>query len=210
MRLKLLIIVSLCFFCEAKAQLTGLFEGSIGGQGSESVWDIAFALGHTFEDNRTFLYGGLKLQEISLSGKSHLKDSSPETKEYMPIPLFVGARYNFPIKNYDPEKHSIEVLGIYPEVRLYWTPRLPFKYSYKDLSGELQTVKSEKMSQLAYGLGFGFYFGSKDGCTLSLKFEYSSIDMMESLRMLKKDGFFSDYGKSSQFMITLSFYLRNL
>ncbi|MFV0506465.1 MAG: hypothetical protein ACK5L5_07130 [Bacteroidales bacterium] len=75
--------------------MSSLHEGSIRAQGSEPMWDVAFVFGHTFEDNRTFLYGGLKFQTMPLSGKYHQDDAYIGTKEHMPILLFVGAIYNF-------------------------------------------------------------------------------------------------------------------
>lgn len=205
--LLLLILLPFCM----KAQLTGLLEIGMGAQGKSIFYDYGSAVGHTFKDNRTFLYGGLKMQQYQIVPLHEVRgeevDYVGQTTKAYNFSLFIGGRYSVSLLKFN-EKSSFERLGFFPECRLYFSPLLPYSLSYEDQDGNMIELKGDKISQLGYGLGGGIFIGSINEGYIAIKFEVNTIDMIKSLRNLDIKANAHEFSEGQQYLFTLSFYLR--
>jgi hypothetical protein len=193
------------------AQLTGLLELGLGMHEDELIQDYGAAIGHTFNDNKTFGFAGVKMQKYPIVPPYEIRGSEleyvGETTDIYNFSLFAGGRYSMTLINFG-EKASFERLGFFPECRLYLSPLLPYKLTYCNENDIRKKVKGEKRSQLAYSWGGGIFIGSKNEAYLALKFEVSTIDLTESLRRIDYGEAKANFEKEPQYLISVSFYLR--
>jgi hypothetical protein len=94
----------------------------------------------------------------------------------------------------------------FTKFRIYFSPLLPYVYTYENDNEELIKLKGDRKSQFAHSVGGGFYIGSFDDFYIALKFEMNTIDMVESLRDLDAQYDIHDFPKGRQYLISL--YLR--
>jgi hypothetical protein len=192
-------------------QLTSSFELGVGVQENDFLYNFDATLGSVLDDNHTYFYGGVRLQSYSIIPLHERRGSEDEylgqTIKAYNIALFTGVSYNISLLKF--KKESLyEGFGFFPEFRIYFSPLLPYVYTYKNDNEELIKLKSNKKSQFAYSVGGGFYLGNFDDFYIALKFEMNTIDMVESLRDLEANNDIHMFPKGKQYLITLQLLLR--
>jgi hypothetical protein len=179
------------------AQLSGLLEVGTGFQ--HEGWikaELGIGGRYTlFNNSGAHLVGGVKLQGYLLSSRMKPIENAEDLLNFS---LFSGLRYSIQL----PRDNNF---GFFPECRVYFSPLLPRRLKYY-ANQELSIVKGPRISQLAYGIGGGIFWGNlKDGY-VALRFELSSIDMLESVRQLHykpNPSVFNDT-KGNQYIISIT------
>ena len=193
------------------AQLTGLLDIGIGAQGNKTFYNYGGGIGHTFEDNRTLLSGGINMQRYQIVPPHKTRGREIEyigqTTSAYNFALFAGGRYSVSLKKFKKDA-KFERMGFFPECRILFSPLLPFKVSYENKKGESIKFKGDKISQFAYSIGGGLFIGSMKEGYIAVKFEMNTIDMFESLRKLDDLKKVYDLPEGAQYLLSASFYLR--
>ena len=196
----------------SKAQSAGLIEFGNGTQHTNLLcYDAGAAWGQSFFKRTLYCFGGVKMQKYSVVPPSKLRgnedDYVGQTTHIWNFSFYTGLRYS--VNLFRLKKNSDRFIGLFPECRMYFSPLLPYKIryvedNYPEPDKEI-TIKGDKISQLAYSIGGGIYFGNYKEAYLALKFETSTIDLFESIRQLdyKNDRFAP---KGYQYIISLSLY----
>ena len=206
------IFLLVLFSINAQAQMVGFLNVGTGLQGDEWLsYETGGALGYNFFNNALCGFGGIKVQKFPLVSSVDLRGNEDnytgQTTNLWNYPLYGGLRYSLNILEI--KKGSEKYIGFFPECRLYFSPLLPRKIIYVENNypepDEVMTLKSKNMSQWAYAVGGGIYFGNRNNSYIAIKFETSTIDLFESIRSLsyKNDIFDS---RERQYIISLSLY----
>lgn len=215
-RIRFYYLLLFCFmFFNTQAQLVGVFELGTGTQGNEWLrYEGGGAIGYNlFNGSFGSLcgYGGVKAQKFPIVGPADLRGSEinyiGQTTDLWNFPIFVGFRYSVNI--FETKKDSERYIGIFPDCRLYFSPLIPRKIVYVEDNypnpNKEVTLKGEKMSQWATGVGGGIFFGNRNTSYIALKFEANTIDLFESIRALGYDNdVFSP--QSRQYIISISLH----
>lgn len=205
----LFILVSFC----AQSQPAITLELGTGTQGSEPFnYDAGFSIGQTFYKNKVYSFLGIKTQKFPIIPPYKSRGSEDhylgQTTDLWNFSIYYGLRYS--INLFKIKKESDNYFGIFPEVRLYFSPLLPRKIVYSEDNyphqNDFTTLKGKCTSQWAYGYGGGIYYGNPKVGYLSLKYETGTIDILESIRALDYINNKS-YSKGHQHIISLSFYI---
>ena len=207
----LLLLLSFVLF-NSQAQMVGIFELGTGTQGKEWLrYEASGAFGYNLLKSSLCVFGGLKVQKLPVIPPSQLRGSEDaytgQTTDLWNFPAFAGLRYSLNI--FEVKNGSGRYFGFFPECRLYFTPVLPRKIIYVENNfpepDKTITLKGERMSQWAVGIGGGIYWGNYNKTYIALKFETSTIDMFESIRSLDYKNDVFDF-KKRQYIISLSLY----
>ncbi len=159
------------------------------------IYNASAGIGHSFTDNDYF-YSGAQFQ---------LYDFAPHY--FVNLELYSGMRYAQPIMKTHKGRN---LMGIFPDLRLYFSPYIPRRFVYYNNSNERLEIYGDYACQFAYGIGFGIFLTEADDGDVyfALRFEYNTIDAFQSLRKLKfKDGITFDFPRKNQFVIELTLFV---
>lgn len=173
---------------------------------------LDLSLGHTFRDDRSYLFGGLCLQNSDLDlfnpdQFGDYNDFEQETERLYNFNLFVGGRYSVILRDSEDE-NSFRRIGFFPEFRFYYCPLIPRRIKYWDENDVLVKSKGPYSSQFTYGMGGGIYMGNRAGAYIALKFEVNGIDITRSLRQIDYAGKDDFSSLRKQYIISLTLHIR--
>lgn len=148
------------------------------GSHKEVLFDVGVGGGYTFYKNLT-LDGGVNFKSYKLR-RDKASENMPDTLTYsIRYFAFYGA-VKYSIRCYT-FRDGTKSIGLLPELKTYYAPRLPYKIDYLNYDNLQETFKGAKQSQLAFGYGMGVFLGDIDGPYVYLSGEWNNVDVFESL-----------------------------
>jgi len=148
-------------------------------------FNVEADIGHSFS-GKDFIYAGAKILTYKLLDHD---DNIWDQKYVHNGALVSGLRYMFRIKKlkHKENQRGESELGIYPEVKAYFSPYVPRKFTFTDTMENKKTVWGNYEYQFAYGFGIGIYIDDleDDIGHLALKFEISNLDSFKIVRGFK-------------------------